>query len=289
MMSYMRKNSLSIFTSMTNPDDRNDPWKESLKCYEDLADEVIIVGDKWPNEFSWEVIGNTFQEGLDKSSSDWVIRMDIDYFFHEKDFRKIRNAIDRFKDYPALAFPQYQFFTPNRYQIKTRLCIAFNKRLYPEIKLNGGGDLTLATLNNRLINPKLVPNINTPIYQYDSLFRTKKIIAEDRARFARAWNRYFGQYNDRGGPTSEEAYQAWYNMVQDRYPKHTFKIKIEDHPKFIIENLKQLQSDQFGYDLFGLKNTTKMSFKNYLKGYREKYINPIFLYKNNYLNYYNEK
>ena len=58
-------------------------------------------------------------------------------------------------------------------------------------------------------------------------------------------------------------------MVQDRYPKHTFKIKIEDHPKFIIENLKQLQSDQFGYDLFGLKNTTKMSFKNYLKGYRE--------------------
>ena len=78
-------------------------------------------------------------------------------------------------------------------------------------------------------------------------------------------------------------------MVQDRYPKHTFKIKIEDHPKFIIENLKQLQSDQFGYDLFGLKNTTKMSFKNYLKGYREKYINPIFLYRNNYLNYYNEK
>ena len=115
------------------------------------------------------------------------------------------------------------------------------------------------------------------------MFRTKKIIAEDRARFARAWNRYFGQYNDRGGPTSEEAYQAWYNMVQDRYPKHTFKIKIEDHPKFIIENLKQLQSDQFGYDLFGLKNTTKMSFKNYLKGYREKYINPIFLYRNNYL------
>ena len=63
MMSYMRKNSLSIFTSMTNPDDRNDPWKESLKCYEDLADEVIIVGDKWPNVCT-EVIVNTFQRGL---------------------------------------------------------------------------------------------------------------------------------------------------------------------------------------------------------------------------------
>ena len=86
MMRYMVKNSLSIFTSMTNPDGRNDQWQEALNCYEELADEVIIVGDKWPNEFSWEEIGKTFQEGLDKSSSDWVIRMDIDYFFHEKDF-----------------------------------------------------------------------------------------------------------------------------------------------------------------------------------------------------------
>lgn len=289
MMRYMVKNSLSIFTSMTDPDSRNDQWQEALNCYEELADEVIIVGDKWPNEFSWEEIGKTFQEGLDKSSSDWVIRMDIDYFFHEKDFMKIRNALNKFKKYPALAFPQYQFFTPNRYQIKTRLCIAFNKKLFPDIKLNGGGDLTLATLNNKLINPKLVPNINTPIYQYDSLFRTKEMIAEDRARFARAWNRYFGQYNDRGGSTNEEAYQAWYSMVQDRYPKHTFKIEIEDHPKFIKENLKQLKLNQFGYDLFGLKNITERSLKNYLKGYREKYVNPILLYKNTYLNYYNEK
>ena len=78
-------------------------------------------------------------------------------------------------------------------------------------------------------------------------------------------------------------------MVQDRYPKHTFKIEIENHPKFIKENLKQLKLDQFGYDLFGLKNITKRPLKNYLKGYREKYVNPILLYKNNYLNYYNEK
>ena len=32
---------ISVFTSMTNPDDRNDPWKEALKCYEELADEVL--------------------------------------------------------------------------------------------------------------------------------------------------------------------------------------------------------------------------------------------------------
>ena len=33
---------LSIFTSMTNPQERNDPWKEALECYNDFADEVIM-------------------------------------------------------------------------------------------------------------------------------------------------------------------------------------------------------------------------------------------------------
>ena len=132
----MTNSSLSIFTSMTNPEKRNDPWKEALSCYEALADEVVIVGNNWPEEFLWDEIGKTFQSGFEKASSDWVIRMDIDYFFHEKDFLKIRNALDKFTNFPVLAFPQYQFFLPNRYQIKTRLCLAFNKKMYPNIKLN---------------------------------------------------------------------------------------------------------------------------------------------------------
>ena len=32
---------ISIFTSMTNPEERQDPWKEALNCYEDFAGEVI--------------------------------------------------------------------------------------------------------------------------------------------------------------------------------------------------------------------------------------------------------
>ena len=36
---------------MTNPEERQDPWKEALNCYEDFADEVITVGEDWPEEF----------------------------------------------------------------------------------------------------------------------------------------------------------------------------------------------------------------------------------------------
>ena len=76
---------LSIFTSMTNPQERNDPWEEGLECYEDFADEVIIVGETWPQEFTFSDIGKVFQEGFDRSNGDWVILMDIDTFFHEND------------------------------------------------------------------------------------------------------------------------------------------------------------------------------------------------------------
>ena len=43
---------LSIFTTMTNPEKRNDPWREALDCYKDFADEVVITGQDWPENSS---------------------------------------------------------------------------------------------------------------------------------------------------------------------------------------------------------------------------------------------
>ena len=64
---------LSIFTSMTNPDERNDPWKEATRCYEDFADEVVVAGETWPEEFKFDYIGKVFQDGFNQSTGDWVI------------------------------------------------------------------------------------------------------------------------------------------------------------------------------------------------------------------------
>ena len=263
---------ISIFTSMTNPEARRDPWNEALECYEDLGDEVIIVGKDWPEKFVWDHIGKTFQEGFDKSSGDWAIRMDLDYFFRKKDIVKIKSFLSKNMDYPVVAFPQYQIFTPDRYQLKTRLCIAINKKKFPNIKLNGGGDLCQPTLNGEQLVHKNAPYLNVPIFQYDSIFRTKEIISKDRARFANAWFDYFGNWGDRGGPTPEEAYNAWFGMIKERYKFHVLKLKISDHPIYIRERLLNLSQDQFGFDAFGLKNTINRSFKNYLIGYKQKLI-----------------
>ncbi len=265
---------ISIFTTFTDPEKRSDPWKEALECYNSLADEVIIEGSDWPYEFKWDLIGKTFQKGFDKCSGDWVLRMDIDYFFHEKDFNNIRKTLEKNSDQPAVSFPQYQFFTYDRFQVKTRLCVALNKKAFPNIKLNGGGDLCLATLNNKVIDPKKVPNCSSPIYQYDSYFRDRKTISEDRARFARAWFAYFNSYGDRGGGDPKEAYDAWFEMIKRRYAKHTNRISLHKHPKFIKDSLDKVNEDKFGYDAFGLKS--EIAFrrpKDYLSGYKERFIN----------------
>ena len=267
---------ISTFTTMTKPDERGDPWKEALSCYESFSDEVIIVGKEWPHEFKFDLIGKYFQEGFNKCTGDWVFRMDIDYFLHENDLEKLIKALSKYSNYPAISLPQYQFFTPDRYQIKTRLCVALNKKMFPDIKFNGGGDLCLPTLNNEIINTKKVPNINIPIYQYDSMFRTKEIISSDRARFARAWYREFNNYGDRGGAEPDIAFKYWYKMIEKKYQFHIHKIKKEDHPMFIKDTLLNLSEDQFGYNAFGLKDNTYRNLRNYLKGYKEKYLNPIY-------------
>ncbi len=267
---------ISIFTTITNPEERMDPWKEALACYEDIADEVVCVGKDWPEEFSFELIGQKFQEGFDNSNGDWVIHMDIDNFFHENDISKLIGSLKDSSDYPSLAFPKYQIFTPDRFNLKAKMCIALNKKKFPNIKMNGGGDLCQPTIENQLIKPSSVPYKRIPIWNYDTVFRTKEVISKDRARFARAWNRYFNNWGDRGGGTPEEAFNAWYKMVEARYKEHVMKLSLDDHPKYIKEKILNLSMEQFGYDGFGLKQRQKINLSNRVKSRLNFYYNNYF-------------
>ena len=60
-------------------------------------------------------------------------------------------------------------------------------------------------------------------------------------------------------------------MIESRYKKHIFKLKIEDHPKYFQSLLRNLSYDQFGYDLFGLKHATKRNLNNYYNAFKERY------------------
>ena len=131
------------------------------------------------------------------------------------------------------------------------------------------------TLDNKQIKFSDVPFVNIPIWQYDSTFRSKDIISEDRARFARAWNNYFNNWGDRGGASPEEAFEAWFRMVTERYKKHVNKTTINNHPKYIKESLSKLEQTQFGYDAFGLKNDIKRDLKDYIIAYKNKFVDSF--------------
>jgi len=281
---------ISIVTSYTNPEERMDPWIEAVECYESLADEVVILGENFKQEFSFSDFTPMFNDGFNSSTGDWVIKMDIDTLIHEKDFELLKNTLKRYEDYPAISLRKFQFFTPYRFHTKSRMGMVLNKKKFKNIQFNGGGDGCDPTVNGIHITEKNVPRSNIAFWNYDAVFKTKQVISEDRARFARAWFRKFGDFGDRGGDTPEVAFKAWFEMIESRYRKHVFKLDIEDHPKFIINKLKNIKKDQFGYNLFGLQNSIERTYTDYLEGFRERFFSEFVLsfdksYKNkNFLN-----
>ncbi|CAB4151566.1 hypothetical protein UFOVP585_25 [uncultured Caudovirales phage] len=262
---------LSIFTTITDPSKRGDNAKDALACYEELADELVVVdgsrkesrinavhkGNRvnvdrvWPKEFSWEFIGQQFQRGYEASTGDWVIHADLDFIFHERDFARIRQLMIDNPNTPAMSFYKHQFIQPDRYNLKSRIVLAVNKKLLGNrIKFDSGGDMCQPSLDGRELKPDYAMESGVAIYNYDKLLKTEVQVRDDVSRMARAWKRRFN--SDLLGHDEDSAYMEWAKMVFGRYGKPQEKIPLSAHPKFVQETIKNLTPDQFGYNGFGM-------------------------------------
>ena len=264
---------ISIFTTISWPLERGDDVTDALRCYEELADELVIVNggskynyiigahpicdiklidSKWPYEFDWPFIGEQFQRGYEACTGDWILHCDIDWIFHQKDFGKIRQAFKDFPNQPALSFYKWQFLVPDKYNLKSRLVIAVNKGVYGDrIKFNGGGDLCQPTLDGRQLTVEETTQAEVPFYNYEKLTKTKEQIVDDVGRMDRAYFKHFGEYQYGNDGTNETAYGGWLRMMQGRLTKPHKAIPLSDHPQYIQETLKNLKPDQWGYSGFG--------------------------------------
>lgn len=209
------------------------------------------IYSKWPDEFSFEFIGQQFQRGYEACTGDWVIHADVDFLFHEKDFRALREACERHSRSPALSFYKYQFILPDRYNLKSRLVVAVNKKVYGDrIRFDSGGDLCQPSLDGKEIIPGDVPEAQVAIYNYEKILKTEEQIKDDVGRMARAYERRFG-YFKLGGPKNEDAYREWLKMVTGRFTKPQKHIPLKDHPKYIQDTIKRLRPDQWGFHGLG--------------------------------------
>lgn len=262
---------LSIFTTVTEPRVRGDAWKPAFNCYKELADEFVVVDgspnmtkdsgfsnpemkvivNKWPTEFKWDFIGQQFRRGYEACIGDWVIHADLDFIFHEKDFEKIREQLEIHREHPALSFWKYQFILPDRYNLKSRLVIAVNKKTFGDrIKFNSGGDLCQPSLDEVELSSDDMAEIRVPFYNYEHLLKTKEQITDDVSRMDRAYHRHFGKWLYSTDGTN--AFDGWLEMVKGRFNKPQEHIKLSQHPKFVQETIKNLTPDQWGYNGFGL-------------------------------------
>lgn len=262
---------LSIFTTATRHTTRGDTFDEAIKCYLELADELVVVDGNsnllrvfyasnihkvvhraWPKEFKWSFIGEQFQRGYEACTGDWVLHCDLDFIFHEDDYQAIREACANNNDQPAFSMLKRQFILPDRFNLKSRLVVAVNKGKFGDrIRFDSGGDLCQPSLDGKYIEPGTVPDVKIPIWNYEKILKTKEQIKDDVGRMARAWHSHFGEYK-LGGPDDESAYQEWYKMSAGRFQKPQEKIKLEDHPKVMQDTIRKLKPNQFGYSGFGL-------------------------------------
>ena len=243
---------LGAFITKTRPEKRGDTFEQCYAMAKECFDTVTVIdGDKtWPQEFDWPLIGQHFQRGYEQCDADWVFHLDTDFIFHERDYEGIRQVC--ISDAPALSFWKYQIFKPNRYTLKSRLVIAVNKSRYSDrIRFDSGSDLCQPSLDGEYIKPDSIPEARIPFYNYEKLTKTKEQIMEDCGRMDRAYHRHFGTYQ-LGNGTDESAFEGWCGMIKGRYTKHNNFLDIADHPKVMQETIKNLKTEQFGYNCFGM-------------------------------------
>ena len=270
----------------------NDGWLsyDGLTKSDGRSETVIKeIFHVWENEFDWRFIGQQFQRGYEACTGDWAVRADLDFIWHEDDFQEIRNFLKNC-DAPVACMVKRQFLKHDSYAVKALVPIAFNKKKYGNrIKLDSGEDLCQPSLDGVEINKDEMPVIARrvpviidesvtmeqrakrlpdemvengityaygeyiPIYNYECLLRTKDVQAKEFFRFARAWGRTFGK-NMFNIQSEEDALREFIKMQVGRYKNsNQVKLKLEDHPKFIQETIKNLKPEQFGFNMWGEK------------------------------------
>lgn len=266
---------ITILTTITNPEKRQDKWLEALNSYCDIADEVVCVNGgesmkvelgsnnvmslyygkvqfvdlEWPFEWNWFELPKHLNFGLEKCTGDWIIKMDIDQFFHEKDKKKIREElkIANSNRYPVATFSKFTVFSPYKMFQKGQIPIAINRNISKKICFGldekEHTDLCYPILQKGIkkVEDYLLPvgslikeqySTGVRFYNYDYFFKDLELALDEFDRFSRAYNRYY-----KTNAFNSETFLA----LRVSYNKKTsYKLALEDHPIYIRDEIKRI-------------------------------------------------
>ncbi len=275
---------VSCLVCVTNPEERQDIWQESIASMIPWADEIVIVnGGKpilhklnanwrkkikmvdlpWPHEFSWDELPKHLNAGLKECTGNYVVRADIDYVF--KDCWKAslwelklyggKRIITAQKFSTTLVNKVYQKGpTPMIINMAYGdMCFGVAEGKYtdlcvPIIQTGMRGDIP----EGKMIEDRDIYRSHLEFMNYDYCFKTKEFTAKEFLRFSRAHKRYFG--STKWGSTEEESLQKFINMMNYRINQkggHIFDTPWQLHPTFIKEKVRDIKPEHFGHSGWG--------------------------------------
>lgn len=277
---------LSIVTTITNPDKYQYAWREALKNYALLADEIIVVNGgealnpgqierqvaakmveilmPWPEQWHWRELPLHLNAGLAAATGDWVLKMDIDYLIRECEFSDLRDRLEKWQGDPAVV-QLLKTVIMNRFQCydKAILPICINKKHFGDsIKFGiaadkktdwcyaimAKGEDEFGVPMGLSVPENMMRGAGVRIYDYDYFFRTKEVARSEFWRFAQAYATAFDQS---WGETEERSWEVWQDQYRGRLKKFLMPISIEGHPEAIRERIKNMKPEEFGHSNWG--------------------------------------
>lgn len=242
-------------------------------------DKIKLIYNKWRlNDYM--MYGEQYDKGFSATTGDWSIRCDPDYLFHENDWEEIRMCLEDTEE-DVLFMAKKQYILADRFRVKALMPIVFRGNLRGRVKFDSGGDYTwprvdgqkVVNKNNDVTKKEYVivsdnvtdeqieqrlpgrkekdgqmytMNRRIPVYNYDFTFKDKKTLSREFLKQSKA---RFKKTGDDWGQTEEEAFNYIINMQKGRLSRGWEKS--DEHPKHIMDKIKDIKPNQLGYNLFG--------------------------------------
>lgn len=153
------------FTTITDPNKRQDPWMEAICSWAQVCDRIVVVDGKksagtqqeltahhpklekqlvwqhysWPDDWDWTEIPKHMNHGLSVAKllhADWAIRFDADWIFNPIETKRLRQALlHGLQTHPLASLQKFSTVLVNSLYQKGAQPIAINLHAYPKIVL----------------------------------------------------------------------------------------------------------------------------------------------------------
>lgn len=284
---------ISFFCVATEPLKNQYPIKESIHSILPIADEIIIIfgryekesdeyfkninnnkikiyyTNNWPIDWSYDVMTNHFQFGLEKCSGDIIIKFDIDHIYYPNN---LRNALTKNLHKNHLIWiPKYNYINKEHFLCIKNGTYCINKYLLDKDNINfniGRVKYVNSIIIHGEFNQCNLEGTEHGFVNYDCTFMDINTFIEKQYRWFKAYYKLFGnldnfniQLNNIEDQNQKPNHNEILKFVTTRLESRIkwakkkgvlFKLGYEFNPTQIKEKINNINNIQYGYNFFNM-------------------------------------